>query len=424
MSNQSYVFPRGIKTANMYIMNSVYRINKSSDDILSNASNLKRCMEGLKSLNGKYIDVTKKKKLSISISGGENFDSLYEDIKSNVDANFSWKEFDMSEIAADLEKYIDRIEQELGFNDADVRTLLFGDVRTRELGLDPILLKDSLSDNTTNSLRKYWEKKYGELTDEQFNDKLNDLMKQINNFSKKNGCGGYSLLSLINYKYKDGNSDFISKEQFFGEILIQSALNAKDQGIYKHDKLGNLLDVFDKKEGSINTKEMANICDYLNNNKEKYKISQINYKVVDDIPTGDEFENSAADKELRKNLKNGGSAIVMLKSRKSSASDSTAGNPAEESTISTEVGKEWATSRHYVAISSERSDGKVGVIDARDFNSDDIKGNYGDEYDYDDWSNLRKDKLENIEKYVQKKSKDDAEKLGYTSGQGGIIMFE
>ncbi len=55
---------------------------------------------------------------------------------------------------------------------------------------------------------------------------------------------------------------------------------------------------------------------------------------------------------------------------------------------STDSGKEWATSRHYVTVSHKRSDGTVGVIDARDFNSDDVKKKYDNVYNYDDWSNL------------------------------------
>lgn len=343
---------------------------------------------------------------------------------------------------------------------------MFGDVRTRELGLDPIKMRNGLSSPSLKALKDFWEnQEHRPIDDVEFEKKLDDLLKDINDYSKNKCCGLYSLLSLLNCKYQDGSKKNISKEDLFGEIFIQTALSSKGRDIYNYNKLINLMKVVKDREAPINVKEMENICDYLNKNKEKYKekygYKQIKYDVIPTDKNGEKYKNpnngnsfsgSEADLLLKDKLNKGGSAIVMLK--EGDDPNFTVVIPDEGSDVDSHIRDKWATTKHYVTLTGKNvKSGKIRIIDSRDFNPSSVAEEHYDhknvelannknvlssgkmnfsskkidndihfKYDYDDWSNLREAKYSNLKKHVQNDTKSFKEKT--TGTAGGIILFE
>lgn len=115
MKNRSYVFPRGIKRSDQYIRSAVSNISSSYQSISSCVERIESAKSKLMSLNGKYVDGTKKEKLYVAVdySLGELLNNIKNsDIEDGVNGLNS-KLFDMDKVVNQLELCIDQIEKNL-----------------------------------------------------------------------------------------------------------------------------------------------------------------------------------------------------------------------------------------------------------------------------------------------------------------------
>ena len=309
---------------------------------------------------------------------------------------------DLSKTAKLIDDYIEEIDSELGKGAANF--ILFDPMRTREKGLNSNLLKYHIS-----------KKNYDELLKLCGNEKeLDRLLLACSEYSKSNGCGGYSLLFALNSK-KNLN---MSKEKFFGDYLM--------------DKLSvrTWYETMKKKADGDGAGPISDI-----GAKRILKSEGIDAKTLKSY-TKDNFTGDDKD-ELYNHLKKGGKATIMVESiedknynyedfkktfynfdQKNDTALREAYNNRKRSGRDTSLAK----TRHYITVTSIDDKGNISYVDSADLNS----------------SNVRHTTYENMVKHVVNK-KDSGNLKDFTDvieskitgtdrksfhyGTGGCVLF-